>query len=119
MRTRPKLPTEILENVVTESENFQNRVLRPIIKMKSELLMTHISAKLNVLKIDWEGLKSSEKKEILTALLSKDQAFKSEIVGMTIGNFDLDEFKKYHVIQKEVNRRITQIVLNRSIDILI
>jgi hypothetical protein len=61
-------------------------------------------------------MKPIKKKAALTTLLTKDQAFKSEIVGMVIGQFDMEEYHKYLELQKELNRRITQIVLNRGID---
>jgi hypothetical protein len=113
---RPTLPTEIMEGISNPAEEFQNMVLRPIIKMQSDMLMAHISAKVKSLKIEWEGMKPIKKKEALTTLLTKDQAFKSEIIGMVIGQFDMEEYHKYLELQKELNRRITQIVLNRGID---
>jgi hypothetical protein len=113
---RPTLPTEIMEGIINPAEEFQNMVLRPIIKMQSDLLMAHISAKVKSLKIEWEGMKPIKKTEALTTLMTKDQAFKSEIVGMVIGQFDLEEYTTYLKMQKEINRRITQIVLNRGID---
>jgi hypothetical protein len=53
-KVRPILPAAILSGIVTPEEEFQNKVLRPIIKMQSDLLMAHVSAQLKALKIDWE-----------------------------------------------------------------
>jgi hypothetical protein len=115
---RPVLPTAILEGISNPGEAFQNEVLRPLVKMQSDLLMAHIKAKLQGLKIDWEALGPIQQKEALTTLFSKDQSFKSEIVGMVIGQFDLQEYQKYLALQKDMNRRISQIVLNRAVDLL-
>jgi len=114
---RPVLPTAILEGISNLGEAFQNEVLRPLIKMQSDLLMAHIKAKLQALKIDWELLGPIQQKEALTTLFTKDQSFKSEIVGMVIGQFELEEYQQYLALQKDMNRRITQIVLNRAIDL--
>jgi hypothetical protein len=119
MVSRPLLPKEIIAAPTSEAEIFQNMVLRPIIKMQSDLLMAHIQARITSMKIDWNRLKPMQKKEALNTLLTKDQGFKNEIIGMVIGHFSLEEYQEYKSIQKELNRRITQIVLNRSIDKLV
>jgi hypothetical protein len=119
MDSRPQLPKEITETPSSEAELFQNAVLRPIIKMQSDLLMAHIQARITSMKMDWNRLKPMQKKEALNTLLTKDQGFKNEIIGMVIGHFSLEEYQEYKSMQKELNRRITQIVLNRSIDKLV
>ena len=117
-KVRPVLPAAILNGIVTPEEEFQNKVLRPIIKMQSDLLMAHVSAQLKALKIDWDQLTALKRKDTLTALLTKDQLFKSEIVGMVIGQFEVAEYQTYRAHPKELNKRITQMVLNRAIDLL-
>jgi hypothetical protein len=118
-KVRPSLPASITEGVSTAEEAFQNRVLRSIIKMQSDLLMAHIGAQLNTLHVAWDQLEPIKKKEALTGLLTKNQLFKSEVVGMVVGQFELAEHEEYIASQREYNKRITQIVLNRAIDILI
>lgn len=100
-------------------EDFQNKVLRPIIKMQSDLLIAHLHNKLLSNKVDFKVLSSANKEIVLTALFSSDQAFKREIIGMVIGHFTLDEYERYVGFNKEINRRISQIVLNRSLDLLV
>jgi hypothetical protein len=118
-KVRPHLPNKILQGNLSQAEEFQNLVLRPVIKMQSELLIAHLTAKLNELMIVWPRLSPSEQREFLKALFSKNQVFKNEIVGMVIGQFSLEEYHLYTTMQRELARRITQIVLNRCIDILI
>ena len=118
-KDRPDLPEEILDGVATEAEDFQNKVLRPIIKMQSDLLIAHLNAKLDSLKVDLSLHNSLKQEEILTKLFHKDQAFKREIVGMVIGQFDTKEYESYVPINKEINRRIVQIVLNRCLDLVL
>lgn len=98
-------------------EDFQNKILRPIIKMQSDLLMAHIRAQIELLKYDWNGFDTARKKEVLTALMTNDQLFKREIIGMIIGQFEPDEHETYLGFRNEMNRRITQIVLQRALDI--
>jgi hypothetical protein len=118
-KVRPSLPASITEGVSTAEEAFQNRVLRSIIKMQSDLLMAHICAQMDLLKLDWNNFDSVKRKETLTALLTKDQLFKRELVGMVIGRFEPAEHETYFGMRNELNKRITQIILNRALDILV
>ena len=118
-KERPELPAEILEGISTPAEDFQNKILRPIIKMQSDLLIAHLQNKLITLKINLTKLSLDKQEATLTGIFSNDQAFKREIIGMVIGHFTLDEYKAYLELNKEINRRITQIVLNRCLDLLV
>ena len=116
---RPNLPGEILEGISSPAEDFQNKVIRPIIKMQSDLLIAHLNHQLKLSKIQLDQLPRAKKEAALEGLFSKNQAFKREIIGMVIGHFTIEEYQVYTEMNKEINRRITQIVLNRCLDIML
>lgn len=116
---RPILSDKLMNGVSSAEEAFQNKVLRPIIKMQSDLLMGHIRAQMDLLKLDWNSLDSVKRRETLSALLTKDQLFKRELVGMVIGRFEPAEHEAYLGLRNELNKRITQIILNRALDSLV
>jgi hypothetical protein len=116
---RPELPDEILEGISTTEEDFQNKVLRPIIKMQSDLLIAHLNNQLKVSKIQLDQLPDLKKEAALTGLFTMNQAFKREIIGMVIGKLTLEEYDVYLGFTKEINRRISQIVLNRCLDLVV
>jgi hypothetical protein len=118
-KKRPKLQESIYLGIQTDEEEFQNRVVRPIIKMQSDLILAHVKEKIRSTKTNWNDFPSERKSSFLTQLLTKDNAFKREIIGMIIGQFSLEEHRIYCTMQKEMSRRITQIVLNRSADHLL
>lgn len=118
-KERPDLPSEILDGVSTEAEDFQNNVLRPVIKMQSDLFILHLNTKLASLKVNLSDYKPAKQEKILTNLFHKDQSFKREIVGMVMGQFSITEYESYVPISKEMNRRIVQIVLNRCLDLVV
>lgn len=118
-KIRPQLPEHIQEGVVAPAEFFQNTVLRPIIKMQHDLLINHLSAKLHALKVEWTSLSSLAQRKMLNGLFLKDQAFKHEMIGMIIGQLNQDEYDDYLKEQKELNRRISQMVLERCSDKLV
>jgi hypothetical protein len=115
-KTRPALPEEILDGIVSSAEDFQNRVLRPVIKMQNDLLLAHLKAKLKAMKVEWGRLTPLQQRAILSGLFTKDQSFKHEIIGMVIGQFTISEYTAYLKNQKELNRRITQMTLERCSD---
>lgn len=118
-KIRPELPKKILKGISTPAEDFQNKVLRPIIKMQSDLLLAHLQNKLLTSKIDLSKLSKGKQETTLTGIFMNDQAFKREIIGMVIGHFNLIEYQTYLEMSKEFNRRITQIVLNRCLEIIL
>jgi hypothetical protein len=118
-KDRPDLPEEILKGVATEAEDFQNKVLRPIIKMQSDLLILHLNSKLDSLKVDLSQYNSIKQKDILTKLFHKDLSFKREILGIIIGQFKVEEYQAYIPISKEISKRVNQIILNRCIDLVV
>lgn len=118
-KQRPELPKTLLDNVRTEAEDFQNRVLRPIIKMQSDLLIAHVNSTLESLSVQFSTLTKDEKTQILTQLFMKDIAFKREVIGMILGHLTLDEYRTYTSLTKELNRRIVQIVRQRIVDFLV
>ena len=118
-KQRPELPKTLLDNARTEAEDFQNRVLRPIIKMQSDLLIVHVNSKLESLSVQFSTLTKDEQTHYLTQLFMKDIAFKREVIGMILGHLTLEEYRTYAGLTKELNRRIVQIILQRATDILI
>jgi len=118
-KVRPNLPTEISEGISTPAEDFQNKVLRPIIKMQSDVLIAHLQATLKAMKIDFNQLSNEQKEISLQTLFFQNQSFKREVIGMIMGHFTVEEYSFYSSLSKELNRRITQIVLNRCLDLLV
>lgn len=118
-KQRPDLPKTLLDTVQTEAEDFQNRVLRPLIKMQSDLLIAHVNSKLESLSVHFSTLTKDEQTHYLTQLFMKDIAFKREVIGMILGHLTLEEYRTYTSLTKELNRRIIQIVLQRALNILL
>lgn len=118
-KKRPQLPKDIYLGIYSDEEEFQNRVIRPLIKMQSDLLLAHVKDKIRSTKTDWHALPPEQKSSFLAQLLTKDNAFKREIIGIIIGQFSLEEHRVYCTLHKELSRRITQIVLNRCADYLL
>lgn len=100
----------------TEIERFQNEVLRPIIKYQHDWLITW-TAGLS----QWKMLCSfnGKKEDFLIRIndfFSKQQDKKGIIIGAVTGLLTIEEMAFYHSHEKEVNKRIIQMVVQRLTD---
>lgn len=111
-KERPLLSNLVNENT-TETEKFQNEVLRPIIKMQNDLLIALLKAYLKKRKVDFNVLSEPNKKSIIKSIFQKNMNLKNLLLGIVLGNFSLDEFLFYEKKASEFNKRIIQIIIQR------
>lgn len=114
-KERPIL-SDLVNANTTETETFQNSVLRPIIKMQHTLLIAFFKSYLNKRKVDFSILSEQKKRAKIKSVLEKDLQFKNQILGAILGHFSLDEYEVYQNNSSEFNRRIKQIITKRLQD---
>lgn len=117
MSKRPVLSNLIKDNTLS-TESFQNKTLRPIIKMQHAILVALFNNYLSNKKIDFQNLSINVKKDKIESILQKDSTFKKTIIGVIIGHFSNDELTIYFKNISEFDRRIRQIVAKRLQDSL-
>lgn len=103
-------------DVTTPIEHFQNEVLRPIIKYQHDWLMSWVRGL-----PQWKTLCSfNGKKEDffirINDYFSKQQDKKGIIIGAITGLMTVEELTIYQATEKEVNKRIIQMVVQRLTD---
>ena len=99
---------------VTSIEIFQNETLRPILKFQNDLFVQIVVGQQNysgLLKTD--GRKAFEKR--LSIFLAQP-ALKFLLIGAVVGMFVEDELKYYTDNQKECNKRVFQMLVERLVD---
>ena len=112
---RPEIPS-IQHGQAKVIEDFQNRVLRPIIKKKHQIIISASLLYFKRYKID-SNLVSREKfVSKVDRLFAKNIAFKNFICGLIISDFTEDEFERYAENVNEYNRRINTIVRKRVLN---
>jgi hypothetical protein len=97
-------------------EQFQNEVLRPIIKYQHDWLMTWALGL-----PQWKTLCSfkGKKEDFFNRIndyFSKQQDKKGIIIGAITGLMTVEELTIYQTTEKEVNKRIIQMVVQRLTD---
>jgi len=110
----------VLKNLINSNtsliEKFQNEVLRPIIKMQNNLLITFFKNYIKNRKIEFNklGVEFQEKK--INSILTKDINFKNILIGSIIGHLEENEIEIYFKSKTEINKRIIQIIKQRLHD---
>ncbi len=99
----------------SQVEAFQNTVLRHIIKMKHDLLIV-IPKHYNKKKKDFTSLNLENQLKYINACFERDQTFRCELRGVVIGQFTVDEYEMYAVINNAINKRILNIIKERMFD---
>ncbi|MGJ8742937.1 glyoxalase [Polaribacter sp.] len=114
-KERPVL-SNLVNTGTSETEKFQNEVLRPVIKMQHQLVITSFKNYLQKRKIDFSVLPDKKKRSKISSVYKTDNNYKNFILGVIIGQFSMDEFAFYGDKSSEINRRILQITSQRIKD---
>ncbi|MEM1119563.1 MAG: glyoxalase [Bacteroidota bacterium] len=110
---RPPIPSIIDENAVSSAELFQNRTLRPILKLQNELLVAIFRQYIIKRKGTFHKLNSTKKLEYIEHSIRKDLRFKNLLVGTILGHFSLLEYERFIDNESEITRRITDLLVQR------
>lgn len=115
---RPKLDLPNLES--TEIEAFQNKTLRPILKLQQPITLSLLKQSEHFSKMLEKIDKSDQKAllEVITKYTNSNVVFKSKIIGCIIGMMTEEEMEIYKSDASEINKRITQMQIQRYFDSL-
>jgi hypothetical protein len=116
-KERPEL-LGIIKPRTTEIEGFQNKTIRPIIKMQHDLLLAFLKNYLQKRKVDFSSISEEKKKLKIKSILEKDIQFRNMILGSILGHFSMDEYSHYYSSASEMNKRIINITIQRFQDSL-
>ena len=109
---RPNITINESKNT-SDEEQFQNQVLRPILKFQNKLFIKLFLSNCNSYKINFTEFNSEEKYEYIENIFKKDFKIRTSFIGTVIALFTLEEFEKYSVNQKLYNKRIIQMLVER------
>ena len=96
-----------------EVERFQNKTLRPILKLQHDLIMAYFDSYLSKRKVKYLEKTPEKKHAFIDTLFVKDQQFKIEVKAFILGLFTVEEFKLYLEISADANKRILTMLKQR------
>ena len=109
---RPHISSEKSKRTGYE-EQFQNQVLRPILKFQNKLFIKLFLSNCNTHKINFKEFNSEKKRDYIESTFKKDFKIRASFIGTVIALFTIEEFEIYTENQKFYNKRIIQMIIER------
>ena len=110
---RPIIKDLVIENKTGTIEVFQNKTLRPILKFQNNLILSIFKNHLKKHKISLDSLADDKKDAYIEKIIKKDRKIYQLFIGIIIGHFTDNEYQEYFIYDKEFNRRIINILIQR------
>ena len=112
-KERPIVKIENKPNIHLEIELFQNKVLRPILKMQHDLILCVFNEHIHKLSIQWKGLMKGKQLEYVDNQLTQNVQLKNTTIGMIIGQLNESEIEQYFINSRDYNKRIIRMSIQR------
>lgn len=119
IQLRPTISTISLQENMSGEEQFQNNVLRPIIKLQHQIILSYFNYHLQNIKVNIEELNQTQILDLTQRLFKSDHRFKIEIRGLIIGLLTQEEFDLYLKMASGLNKRINKMIEQRVNSIFI
>lgn len=123
MKTRDKALIEMREaqlgetsHLTSQEEEFQNKTLRPILKLQNDLFLDSFKNYVNKHKGEFYNLSIEKQELFIENALHRDIKYRNTITGMVLGVFTLKEFSEYVQNSSSLNKRMLNMVIERLKD---
>lgn len=113
LEMRPEIPGAPAENNKQPESLFQDKTLRPIVKLQNDLLVEAFRNYLQKHKIAFHDLSVEKRMKIIENAIQKDMKFRNSLKGMIIGQFTLEEYRHYITNSSALNKRMMHLVMER------
>lgn len=107
---RPTIPTLPTDN---PEEAFQNDTLRPLLKQLDPTLRAVFAHYLTKRKVRPDQLPKAQRSAKIKELVTRDNRLRGLLFGMVIGHFTAGEVTYYLANEAGVNRRMTNLLVER------
>lgn len=107
---------ETLGNILPESlseEVFQNKTIRPILKLQNDLFVEVIKNQINKHKSDFYNFPVEKKLAYIEHIIKNDIKFRNSLKGIIIGLFTIEEYKDYIQNSSNLNKRMMNLLIER------
>ena len=115
IQIRPALDASIVGNNMSELEQFQNKTLRPILKMQHSLLIAAVRFYIEKKKNLFYKTQAEKQGDYIENQIIGDQNIFNELRGMILGQFTVEEYHFYCEHSSEVNKRIKGMMVKRIV----
>lgn len=113
---RPQLLNVKVSENMSVDEQFQNKTIRPIIKLQGNLLVEVFKNYIKKRKNTFYELSLEKRFDFIENAIQKDMKFRNSLKGMIIGQFTVEEYLIYIKNSSALNKRMMHIVKERLQD---
>lgn len=106
-------PTLSLPPATTPAERFQNDTLRPVMKQQNDLLRAALNMFLRKRKVRLDQIAKNQRFAKVKEMVTRDNRLRGLLFGIAVGQFTASEMAYYQENESEVNRRITNLLVER------
>ena len=110
IQLRPQIQREATE--FSAAEQFQNEVLRPVLKFQHELFL-HEWEENPIFQPVQKANTMEERRQLLAKLFSKQTPYIQRLVGMIVGLFTQEEYQFYLKEKVVLDKRIRALLITR------
>ncbi|WP_299443520.1 glyoxalase [uncultured Aquimarina sp.] len=110
---RPQILNAKVSENMSNDEQFQNKTIRPIIKLQNELLIEVFRNYIKKRKNTFYELSLEKRILYIDNAIQKDMKFRNSLKGMIIGQYTVDEYLIYIENSSALNKRMMNIVRER------
>lgn len=112
---RPLIPSARVTTEMTRDEQFQNKTLRPVIKLQDLLFIEVFKNYITKHKNTFYGFTVEKKILFVENAIQRDIKFRNNLKGIVIGQFTLEEYEIYIQNSSALNKRMMNIVKEQVI----
>ena len=113
LQIRPQIISAKVNPNMSFDEQFQNRTLRPIIKLQNELLLAVFQNYITKHKNRFYELSLENRLVYLENAIQKDIKFRNSLKGIIIGQLTVEEYAIYIKNSSALNKRMMHMVIER------
>lgn len=119
LKGRPEIPSIQNTTKTLDLEVFQNKVLRPILKLQSTIFVSVFLDELRRKKQDFTTFNSEDKHKAIQRHFNTNSSLKQRFLGIVMGLFTNTEMDFYQRHMSAINKRIFSMLKIRLEDQLI
>ncbi|WP_347069635.1 glyoxalase [Flavobacterium sp. WV_118_3] len=97
----------------SSEEIFQNKILRPILRLQNELFIQVFLNYAVKQKNVFFSLTPEKKMAYIENVIQRDIKFRNSLKGMIIGLFTVDEYQEYIKNSSNLNKRMMNVLIER------
>jgi hypothetical protein len=102
-----------INHLSSSEESFQNKTLRPILKLQNDLFVQVFINYAMKQKNVFFSLTPEKKINYIENVIQRDIKFRNSLKGMVIAFFTLDEYAEYILNSSNLNKRMMNMLIER------